>query len=120
MAGNLNAIIERGSRPLFGTLLAGLLLVSGVPLCHAQTLQQRGEVIARGMCSGCHAVGRTGESPHPAAPRFRVLENQTDLSKLARRLREVLLTGHEDMPMFRFNGRDADAVVAYIRTIQGP
>jgi hypothetical protein len=31
-----------------------------------------------------------------------------------------LLTGHEDMPMFRFDRDDADAMAAYIRSIQGP
>ena len=93
-----------------------LLLASTV--CLAETLQQRGEAIARGMCSGCHAIGKTGNSAHPAAPRFRSLDNRTDLSKLAQRLRGGLLTGHEDMPMFRFNRDDADATVAYIRSIQ--
>jgi mono/diheme cytochrome c family protein len=96
-------------------------LVASASICPAQqTLQQRGEIIARGMCSACHAVGRTGDSPHPAAPRFRSLDNQTDLSKLAQRIREGLLTGHADMPMYRFRNQDADAMVAYIRSIQGP
>jgi mono/diheme cytochrome c family protein len=71
------------------------------------------------MCGGCHAIGRTGDSAHPAAPRFRSLDNRTDLSKLAQRLRGGLLTGHEDMPMFRFNREDADAMVAYMRSVQG-
>jgi hypothetical protein len=36
-------------------------------------------------------------------------------------MREGIVTGHEDMPMFRFKGgSDADAVVAYIRSIQRP
>ena len=42
-----------------------------------------------------------------------------DLSELARRLRRGLLTGHEDMPMFRFKRDDADAMAAYIRSIRG-
>jgi len=41
------------------------------------------------------------------------------LSKLARRIQEGLLAGHEDMPMFRFDRDDADAMVAYIRSVQG-
>jgi len=109
-------------------ILAGLAvtaLLSALPggAVRAQgptALQQRGEVVARGMCSACHAIGRTGDSPHAGAPRFRHLESLTDLDKLAQRLREGLLTGHEDMPMFRFNRQDADAMVAYMRTIQGP
>jgi mono/diheme cytochrome c family protein len=86
----------------------------------AETPQQRGGDLARGLCSQCHAIGRSGDSPHPAAPRFRTLDDRIDLAKLSRRIREGLLTGHEDMPMFRFDRDDADAMVAYIRSIQGP
>src|SRR6266496_3980066 len=101
-------------------LVAAALLVIQASIGQAETSQQRGAVIARGLCSRCHAIDKTGNSPHPAAPRFRSLDNRTDLSKLARRIREGLLTGHEDMPMFRFGRDDADAMVAYIRSIQGP
>ena len=97
---------------------ASLLIILASTDCQAETLEHRGRVIARGMCSGCHAIGKTGESPHLAAPRFRMLDNRMDLSKLARRIREGLLTGHEDMPMLRFSRDDADAMVAYIRSIQ--
>ena len=100
--------------------IALLMLVVASPAAMAQTPQQRGEVLARGMCSACHAIGKTGTSKHPAAPRFRTLDNQTDLSKLSRRLQGGLLTGHEAMPLFRFSRDDADAMVAYIRSIQDP
>jgi hypothetical protein len=60
--------------------------------------------------------GVTGESKHPAAPRFRRLDDQTNLSKLSNRIRE----GHEGMPLFRFDRDDADAMVIYIRSIQSP
>ena len=103
------------------TLMAAALLMSQVSgACQAQTSQERGKVIAQGLCSRCHAIETTGDSPHPAAPRFRSLDSRTDLSKLAGRIRGGLLTGHEDMPMFRFDRDDADAVVGYIRSIQGP
>jgi cytochrome c len=104
----------------FMVTLMTLLLMTATSAAQAETLQERGEVIARGLCTQCHAIGATGISPHPAAPRFRVLDNQTDLSKLSQRIREGLLTGHEDMPIFRFNRNDADAMVAYIRSVQGP
>src|SRR5262245_31536447 len=86
----------------------------------AETPQQRGEVLARGMCSPCHAIGKTGTSKNPAAPRFRRLDDQTNLAKLSVRLQGGLLTGHEAMPLFRFSREDADAMVAYIRSVQGP
>jgi cytochrome c len=84
----------------------------------AETPQQRGEVLARGMCSACHAIGKTGNSKYPGAPRFRTLDKVTNLSKLSVRLQGGLLTGHEGMPLFRFSPDDADAMVAYIRSIQ--
>jgi len=103
------------SKPV-AALLCFLILCGGA--VRAETPQQRGEVLARGLCARCHAIGVTGDSPLPAAPRFRMLDNQTDLSKLARRIREGLMTGHEDMPVFRADRNDADAMVAYIRSIQ--
>src|SRR6185436_2388943 len=103
------------------TLLTGAFLTSQVSgACQAETAQQRGKVIAVGLCSRCHAIETTGDSPLPAASRFRSLDGRTDLSKLARRIRGGLMTGHEDMPTFRFDRDDADAMVAYIRSIQGP
>ena len=100
--------------------VALLMLAAASPAARAQTPRQRGEVLARGMCGACHAIGKTGNSKHPAAPRFRSLDNRTNLSKLSRRLQGGLLKGHEAMPLFRFSSGDADAMVAYIRSVQGP
>ncbi len=103
------------------SLMTAALLASQVSgACQAETAQQRGRVIAQGLCSRCHAIEPTGDSALPAAPRFRSLDARTDLSKLARRIRGGLLTGHEEMPMFRFGPDDADAIVGYIRSIQRP
>ena len=86
----------------------------------ASAQQQRGRSLAFGMCGGCHAVDPTGDSPHLAAPPFRVLGRQLDLDKFSQRLREGILTGHPDMPMFRISGDDAAAFTAYLRSIQVP
>ena len=100
------------------TIAVTLMLTVASPATMAGTLQQRGEVLASGMCSPCHAIGKTGNSKHPAAPRFRTLDDQTNLAKLSQRLQGGLLTGHEAMPLFRFNRDDADAMVAFIRSTQ--
>lgn len=99
---------------------AMLVLILACAPATAETPQQRGEVLARGMCGACHAIGKSGASKDPAAPRFWRLDSVTNLSKLSERLQGGLLTGHEGMPLFRFNRDDADAMVAYIRSIQGP
>ena len=81
--------------------------------------QQRGHARVEKMCAQCHAVGRSGESPHAGAPPFRTLDRRVDLDALESRLREGLASTHPDMPMFRFSREDAKAVVAYLRSIQG-
>jgi mono/diheme cytochrome c family protein len=84
----------------------------------APTLQQRGRALAKRMCAQCHAIGKSGESPRAGAPRFAHFGDRLDLSTLAQRLRRGLLPGHEDMPMFRFRRQDADALTAYLRSVQ--
>lgn len=79
-----------------------------------------GHALVERMCASCHATGKTGASPHVAAPPFRTLDRQATLDDLAERLRRGLMTGHEDMPTFRFSRDDAFAVSAYIRSIQKP
>jgi mono/diheme cytochrome c family protein len=106
------------STTVLAALLISLFLASGAAAQSA--IQKRGRVLADGLCGGCHATGKTGDSPHIAAPRFRHLDRSVDLDKFARRLRGGILSSHRDMPMFRFSRDDADAFVAYLRSVQGP
>ena len=82
--------------------------------------ERHGRELAARMCSRCHAIGKSGSSPHSPAPPFRALENRVDLDTFAVRLRGGLISGHPDMPMFRFTRDDAKALTAYLRSIQGP
>ena len=92
---------------------AGLAEDSGSSL-----LEQRGRALAERMCSQCHAIGRSGESPHAGAPAFRALEGRVDLDSFTEQLREGLMVGHPDMPTFRFTREDARAFLLYLRSIQ--
>jgi cytochrome c len=83
-------------------------------------LERQGMALAERMCSACHAIGKTGASPHAPAPAFRNLGDRVDLDDFARRLREGLASGHPDMPTFRFTREDARALTAYLRSIQAP
>lgn len=102
------------------TLLVLLGLFPPTEASALTALQTRGRELARGLCGGCHATERTGDSPHVGAPRFRQIDRQVDLDKFSRRLQEGLLGTHRDMPMFRFSREDAEALVSYLRTLQGP
>ena len=45
-------------------------------------LEQRGRALAERMCSQCHAIGKSGQSPHVGAPAFRTLDRRFDLDFL--------------------------------------
>ncbi len=83
-------------------------------------LVRQGHALAERMCAQCHAIGKSGASPHSAAPTFRELSRRVDLDRFSTRLRDGLISGHPDMPTFRFTREDARALVAYLRSIQGP
>jgi mono/diheme cytochrome c family protein len=84
----------------------------------AQEPAQRGGVLLEDHCATCHAVGKTGDSPRPTAPPFRTLSRSFDLDTFQDQLQRGLITGHPDMPEFKFSEDDARAVAAYLRSIQ--
>jgi cytochrome c len=83
-----------------------------------QALESRGESLLTINCSRCHAVGRAGNSIHPEAPPFRTLGQRYPIEVLAEALAEGLSSGHPDMPEFRFEIDDVDAILAYLESVQ--
>lgn len=69
-------------------------------------------------CSGCHAIGPEGESPHDEAPPFRTLHERYDVGDLEEALVEGLVSGHPDMPEFQFQPDEAAAIVLYLRSLE--
>ena len=98
---------------------ASLLVCAAGATGHAEDGQQRGKALLEEMCSRCHAVGRTGKSPHQYAPPFRSFgDDKLYDNDFAQRLQDGLSTIHPDMPTFHFSREDADAAVNYLRSIQ--
>jgi cytochrome c len=113
----------RAAELVTATALAIVINLSGSVLAAAgerapSDLEREGMALAERMCSACHAIGKTGASPHAPAPAFRDLGNRVDLDDFPHRLREGLTSGHPDMPTFRFTHEDARALTAYLRSIQ--
>lgn len=109
---------------LSGTLLAGCIddLSSSGPR-GASTEEERaliedGRTIAEDNCAGCHAIGRSGRSPNPAAPHFRSLLSRYSAEVLATELNEGMRVTHEPMPQFQFNPAATDSLIAYLRSVQ--
>ena len=86
--------------------------------CPAAAEPDRGEVLLRRHCGGCHAVGRAGESRKPPAPPLRELHKRYAPAVLGEALAEGLLTGHPLMPEFRFEPDDVRAIIRYLDSIQ--
>jgi mono/diheme cytochrome c family protein len=82
-----------------------------------RTAERGGEIVRR-QCGGCHAAGRTGDSPLPAAPPLRELHRRYEPEALAEALAEGILTGHPAMPAFRFEPQDVRAIIRYLNDIQ--
>lgn len=86
-----------------------------------QNLVERGRTLARINCADCHAIGAADQSPAPEAPAFRTLHEKYRVDSLQEALAEGISVGHPAMPEFMFTPEDADAMIAYLQSIQaGP
>jgi mono/diheme cytochrome c family protein len=101
--------------PLIASSLALLILASAA---HAQNPVRRGRALLNEFCANCHAIGKTGNSRMREAPPLRTLGRSFELDDFAQDLRRGILSGHPDMPKFKFSEDDARAVTAYLRSIQ--
>jgi cytochrome c len=80
--------------------------------------ERQGEALLAKNCSRCHAISRTGASPHPEAPPFRTLSRKYPIEGLAEALAEGISVGHPDMPEFIFEADEVGAILAYLKSIQ--
>ena len=83
----------------------------------AQNLKHGVELLVKN-CASCHAVGRNGESSNKLAPPFRTLGQRYPVESLEESLGEGIMSGHPDMPEFKFDARDVDAIIVYLKSIQ--
>ena len=98
-------------------VIVAAMAVSGA--VHAGSVD-RGRLLVTEACGACHATGRTGSSRHPDAPAFRDLGQRYPIEDLEESLAEGIVTGHPEMPQFRFGAPDVDDIVAYLKSIQVP
>lgn len=69
-------------------------------------------------CAGCHAVGRQGKSPDPAAPPFRLLATRLPDTALSADLARVAEHGHVQMPPIYMTGDEQADVLAYLKRLR--
>jgi cytochrome c len=83
----------------------------------AQDLK-RGEALLTHACGSCHAVGRSGDSSIKGALAFRSITKRYPVESLEEALGEGFMSGHPDMPEFKFDAADVGAIIAYLKSIQ--
>ena len=108
-----SAIPGRQRAAALSIILCGI--AAGIAPAAAQ-----GNDVARGMkiveakCARCHATGRADASPNPKAPPFRDIGKLYPLDHLAEALAEGIITGDNDMPEFKFEPNDIEAIISYL------
>lgn len=81
-------------------------------------LAYEGRQLAEEYCASCHAIGKTGESPHPDAPTFERAANRYPPAMLAEAFAEGIQVGHPDMPVFEMTPDNIDRLIAYLETLR--
>ena len=77
----------------------------------------QGKALAEKNCAWCHAIGPTGDSPNPRAPRWRYLYKKHPVLALREPLSRGIARPHDEMPKFELSDKDIDTIVAYINSL---
>jgi mono/diheme cytochrome c family protein len=101
-------------------MLAASLDLATLGPAAAASDPKRGEMLLTRDCARCHAIGRTGESPQKDAPAFRTLGKRYPVESLEEALGEGIMSGHPDMPEFKYDADDVGGIMAYLKSIQQP
>ena len=80
-------------------------------------MESDGRDIAEAQCAACHSVGPYGDSPNTSAPPFRTVLTRYSADVLEEELIAGIQVAHP-MPDFQFNPQGADALIAYLQSIQ--
>ncbi len=95
-----------------------LVWAAAAPYASAAPDLKLGEALLKRDCASCHAIGRTGNSPHAQAPAFRSLATRYPIDSLEEALGEGMMSGHPDMPEFTFDAEQVGAIIDYLKSIQ--
>jgi mono/diheme cytochrome c family protein len=93
------------------------LLLAGEGWTQDASRSEAGSVLARRICSECHAVDRKlVPSPNSAAPRFETIANVPGMTAIA--LSVALQRSHKTMPNIILNADELRDIVSYILSLQ--
>lgn len=93
---------------------------SDPPVRATASAAMQGQARAEALCSGCHAVGRSGTSSNRNAPPFHSIINQVDLrpETVSAWLRDA--HNYPSEMNFSLRERDVNLLVAYMISLRDP
>jgi len=97
---------------------AALALAAAMQQADAAPDLKRGETLLARHCGSCHAIGKSGDRADKGAPALRTLSSRYPVEALEEALGEGFMSGHPDMPEFKFDGDEVGAIIAYLKSIQ--
>jgi cytochrome c len=98
------------------SIAVALLYSAAMTSTVAQDANQGGR-LAEKYCARCHAIGTTGDSPHPSAPPFREIAAKGNVDDLQEALAEGITVGHPDMPEFELPPEQVASFLAYLKSL---
>jgi cytochrome c len=97
----------------------GLLVAISSPAWAQQPPSvQRGANLAHANCARCHSIDKVTESPFKLAPPFRTLRERYPVEDLEEPLAEGIVTGHPNMPEFRFGPDQIGDFIAFLKSLE--
>ena len=110
---------QRLMRPwkVMSVVLIGIVLAPALAAAQSPRVQ-RGVVIARTYCAGCHSIDKVSPSPLSIAPPLRDLHKRYPVETLEEALAEGLMTGHPSMPEFRFAPDQIGDFIAFLKSLE--
>jgi mono/diheme cytochrome c family protein len=101
---------------LIGSITIVAALFTGAP-ARAQDTANAGLILARQLCSECHAVERMpARSPNPASPPFETIANVPGMTGMA--LSAALQSPHRSMPNVMLDASQLSSIVAYVLSLR--
>ncbi|MGL4323987.1 MAG: c-type cytochrome [Beijerinckiaceae bacterium] len=101
--------------PRFSVLACTIAVLASMP-ANAQSVAQ-GRRLALTHCASCHAIEKTGTSPNPRSPPFRVIGRKYKVEDLDEAFAEGIVTGHPGMPEFTLEPPHIEALLSYIKSV---
>ena len=95
------------------------IMVCACAVAHADdaAMIAKGRALVEANCARCHAIGRDDASPHDKAPPFRDVVKIYPSENLAEALAEGIVSGHPDMPVFKFEPPEIEAFLGYLNSL---